>query len=350
MKDFSMPVKSLFKKKTAFIAFLEPHGIELEVPRGKTILQAALEQGIALPHNCRVGSCTTCKCKLLKGKVKELTDSAYVLSLEDLDHGYVLACQSRLKSDVRVLVGELVEHLPEQFKATITGERILTHDIKEIQVALDRPIFFRAGQFADILTSHLERARSYSFAVPPEDGGNLEIAFQIRHVPGGAFTDWLFGENRIGTNLILNGPAGQFYLRDSIRPVLCIAGGSGMAPIQSLLLDISNQKVSRDVTYLFGARTQRDLFSLDIMDDLKERWRGNFDFIPLLSEEQADSDWDGARGMVTDQIPEILTTNTDPDVYLCGPAGMIDAAIEKLRNVIPMKHIYSDRFTDASHS
>lgn len=336
------------KKPESYTVKIQSTGDELQVGNKTTILQAALDQGLSYPHRCRVGSCTSCKTKLLDGKIKELTDTAYVLSMEDIQSGSILACQSIPKCDLTIDV-ELGEAAAEEFTGTITRIDDLTHDILGITVALDRSIYYTAGQYADISFAELDRPRNYSFAARALPQGNREVRFHIRKVPGGQFTEWLFAKDRVGASLVLGGPFGEFQLKPARQPLLFIAGGSGMAPILSILESAGGDDLKRNATYLFGARTQADLYATEEIQNATRKWQGKFDFIPVLSHEPEGSDWSGRRGLVTDLIQEIPDLS-DHHAYLCGPPGMIDSALEHLKAAgIQQESIHFDRFTDSSH-
>jgi alkane 1-monooxygenase len=321
----------------------------------EVILNTALKQGLGFPHNCRVGSCTQCKCKLKSGRVMELTDNSYVLSAEDLANGMILACQSIPVTDVEIEVAlsstqgnKLVDT-----RGSITATRLLTADIMEVTVSLDEPMRFSAGQFAQLRLDEFSLSRNYSMALAPKGQGLSELNFHVRKVPGGRFTQWLFEKPRLGTRLGVAGPYGEFYLReaDSDSPIVCIAGGSGMAPIKALLQQANWSGTTRHVHYFFGARTRNDLYALDEMDQLQREWRGSFEFTPVLSAEAGDSDWAGQRGMVHEALPTAQVNWTLVQAYLCGPPAMIEAATAQLiRLGVPAAQIFSDAFLDSSHA
>lgn len=340
-----MGLGALFRKTPAEVQLeLEPEGRRLRIPSDRSILQAALEQGLDLPHSCRVGSCGTCKRRLLDGRVKELTDKAYTLSAEEIDQGYILICQSRALSDLRLAGGAS----SPAGSARIVSVRSLTHDILELTVESDQAMRYRAGQYANVRRGQMKRWRSYSFAAPPSPDGDRLLSFHVRLVPGGEFTDWLFGGDRVGEALELQGPLGDFYLRPGPGPILCVAGGSGMAPIRSLLLDALRQGVQRPALFLFGAREERDLYCVEEMDALAKQWAAPFRFLPVLSAEKEGSDWSGRRGFVSDYIPREFDDFASAEAYLCGPPAMIDSAIETLHRCgVDDGRIFFDRFTDA---
>lgn len=353
----------LFKaKQSDFHATIKPAGGKrILVKKGENLLKAALEAGIAWPHDCRVGSCGSCRCTLVEGKIKPLSDFSYVLNGDELKAGMILACQSALKTDVVIdLVLDEEAHQVEvhTHDGAISGLRKLTHDIMEVTVKCDSsvPHNYMAGQYAELVTPGVERARSYSFAKAPEDEKSGEFTFFVRLVPGGEHTEWLFKEDRTGVKVKVTGPFGSFYLREGDAPLLCVAGGSGMAPLKAVLEHAANRQVKRDVIFLFGARTQKDLYCIEEMDKIRARWNkgAKFSFIPVLSHESEDSDWKGPRGFVTDYLKhEFIEKGVDVSShqgYLCGPPAMIDAAIAVMNQAgMSNDHIHFDKFLDASN-
>jgi NAD(P)H-flavin reductase/ferredoxin len=337
-------VFSLFSNKARYVLNLNngQHRVNLE---GKeTILTAALRAGIPMANSCRVGGCATCKCKLISGKVKQLTESSYVLSEEELDQGYILACQSVAKSDVAIeaiLDDATTKFESKKLTGLITAQDKLTHDITRLKISLNEAIDYAAGQYAEISIPGLSTAiRAYSFASPATGG---EVEFFIREVEGGELSPLINSRNLLNTPLELHGPFGDFYLREADAPFVCIAGGSGLAPIKALLQQALKDGVKRDVVFYFGARSQKDLYCSDEILKLKSQWQGAFTYVPVLSEEPQDSSWQGQRGLVTDALNESLTGMEH--AYLCGPPLMIDAAIEVLKkHSVPSSHIHFDKF------
>ncbi|HIG79210.1 MAG TPA: 2Fe-2S iron-sulfur cluster binding domain-containing protein [Cycloclasticus sp.] len=346
---------SLFSrsKKEPLSVTIQPTGETLEVPKNHTLLQTALNEGINFPYHCTVGTCGNCRCKLIDGDVKAIMDFSYTLSEAEISDGYILACQALLKSDITIEL-EADAHAPnhalETYNGKITATNMLTHDIAEVTVELDRPISYTAGQFADIGLEGFNRHRSYSFAAAPVQGGQTSLTFHVRNVPGGSYTEWLFEKDRVGEAFELHGPSGAFWLRTCEAPILGVAGGSGMAPLKAILDEALANKIKRPVTYLFGARAQRDLYCLEEMKSLTEQWSTTFKFVPVLSDEPEDSDWTGKRGLVTDFINDETTgfAISDSHVYLCGPPGMIDSTLVKLEEAnISLDHIHYDKFLDS---
>lgn len=309
----------------------------------ETLLQAALREGINFPHSCRVGGCASCKCKLVNGKVKELTEAGYILSDEDLDQGYILACQSVPQTDVSIEVDLGSQKARRRVGGRVVSQDKLTHDITRLRVQLDEALAYKAGQFADISIESLSGvSRSYSFATPVQP--DSQVSFFVRRVPGGVFSSAINDGIVVGQSVTIDGPAGDFWLRPSDAPILLVAGGSGLAPVLALLKDAVAHGVSRPVALLFGAREERDLYALDEIQEIARQWRGPFKFIPVLSAAAADASWRGERGLVIDKIPMVLAAGTH--AYLCGPPPMIDSAVALLKlHGVPAEHIHADRFT-----
>jgi p-cymene methyl-monooxygenase electron transfer component len=333
----------------------EPSGRQFVVKRDQSILEAALAQGIAFPHSCTVGTCGSCKCRLVSGKIREIANFGYVLTADELRNQVILACQAATKSDVVLEVPGLSDkalHPAQDFMGTLVDATDLTHDIKRVTLELDRPLHFDAGQYAHLTVPDVFGARAYSFAMPPKSEGTQQVSFFIRRVPEGAFTEWLFAADRRGQSVQLHGPSGNFWLRPSRGPLIGIAGGSGLAPLLSILQDAAARHIGRPCVVLFGARSTRDLYALDEIAAIGREWNGSFTFVPVLSNEPADSAWQGERGLVTEKM-DIHARNLagdDTEAYLCGPPPMIDAAIPQLAALgIATQHIHFDKFLDGSH-
>ena len=342
-----------FSRKGPNSARISPCGTTIEVAPGDNLLKAALNQGLPWPHNCRVGSCGQCRARLVSGKIKPLNDFSYVLNQEELDAGMILACQCALRGDVEVEVAldrpATALSQPRTLSGVIAQARPLTHDILEVRIRLDEAMpTYLAGQYAELAVPGLiDKPRSYSFASAPENEEQGHVSFYIRHVPDGEMTGWLHGGQREGERVSVTGPYGSFWLRESTAPMLCIAGGSGMAPIKALLEQVSRQGFQRKVTYVFGARTREDLYCLEQMQAIKARGNGQFNFIPVLSREPDDSDWSGLRGHCTDILGADGVELPGSHAYLCGPPAMIDSAIDCLtRAGVCQEHIFYDKFLD----
>lgn len=347
-------LKSIFGSSSHTVT-AEPVGLRFEVKSNQSVLEAALSQGIAFPHSCTVGTCGACKCRLKSGKIREISNFGYVLNAEELRGGVVLACQAAARTDLVLEVPGLVDKRlapPRDFVGRITRTRALTHDILEVALTLDAPMQFDAGQYVQLQVEDVWGGRAYSIANPPLAEGSSELSFMIRLVPGGKFTEHLFKGALTGKSVKVHGPCGNFWLRESRAPLLAIAGGSGLAPLLSMLADAASREAGRSCLVLFGARTAGDLYAQHELAAIGERWNGAFEFVPVLSQEPADSRWEGARGLVTEVLAlrAAELASADAEAYLCGPPAMIDAALPVLDAAgFAASNIHADRFLDGSH-
>lgn len=349
-----MAILDLFKpsKKTVTIM---PANISFDVKSNQSILEAGLANGYAMPHSCTVGTCGSCKCDKTEGKIRELSNFAYVLDAHELQNDVILTCQSSLKSNVTINIPEFELkqlHPPEDFDGRIVETTNLTHDTKKVTLTLNKPIKFDAGQYVQLSVNSIFGARSYSFAMAPEDEGNNKIELFIRQVPNGEFTTKLFNDELNDQTIKLHGPSGNFWLRDGKSPIICVGGGSGLAPLVSLLEQASKTSHGRPCIILFGARTQADLYAVDRLIEIGKKWDGAFNFIPVLSNEPENSGWQGQTGFVNTVIDEVAGQYIadDTQAYLCGPPPMIDAVTDTLTDLgIITTNIHADKFLDASH-
>lgn len=341
-------LKKLFAKKPLHQVRLAGSGEKFVVGRGKTVLESAFEAGLPYPHDCTVGTCGSCRSRLLSGKVDAITPFGYTLSREELESGYILACQAVPESDLEIAV-DLDAVAPVRTAARLASTRDLTHDIRAVTWHTDAPVHYRAGQYMNVEWPGGPGPRSYSFSAAPCPDGQTALTTFIRKVPGGAFTERLFGEGMAAVPFTIEAPHGGFWLRDGAGPIILIGGGSGLSPLLSLLEDAANRGVRRDAVLLFGARAPRDLYCRDEIAALAGRWAGRFDFRPVLSEEPAP----GLRsGLVTAEIADALAWlggTAGLQAYLCGPPAMIDAGIAALIAAgVALPEIHYDKFTDAS--
>ncbi len=332
---------SFFKKAGPTQARI--NGEAITVNPKETLLQAALRQGVDFPHSCRVGGCAACKCKLVDGKVKELTQTSYILSDEDLDNGMILACQSVPQTDVTIEVDMAAQRARRTVSGRVVARTALTHDIVSLRIQLDESLPYKAGQYAQLSVDSLPGVdRSYSFATAVQP--NSQVSFLVRKVPGGVFSGHVHEQDVVGQRVSVQGPMGDFWLRQAQAPLLMVAGGSGLAPILAILEDALAQGVKRPVTVLFGARQQADLYGQDTLDGIRAQWPAAFRFVPVLSAEPEGSGWAGARGNVDSALAEHLPPGAH--AYLCGPPVMVDAVSAALRaRGVPGEHIHADRFT-----
>lgn len=323
---------------------------ELVVKGGQPLLKSLGSEGIFIPSACGGrGSCGLCKVKVVKGGGQLLPTELPWLSDEEKKENVRLSCQFKVKEDLFIEIPEELFNV-RQFTAKVESLRDLTHDIKEVRLALIDPpeINMTAGQFIQFQVPEYELTdepvyRAYSMASVPSDNKHIEL--EIRLVPNGICTTYVHNYLKEGDEVLLNGPYGDFFLRETERPMICIAGGSGMAPLKSILLDMAEKGSERKVQYFFGARSKRDLFLVDEMKELEEKLP-NFTFIPALSEPQDEDNWDGEVGLITDVVAKHVEDGSDSEAYLCGSPGMIDACVKVLGDKgVPDERIYYDKFS-----
>lgn len=337
---------SWFQTRTHRIT-INGHG-PLSVTSKETLLGGALRHGLSLPYSCKVGGCGTCKCRLVQGKVRQYTDTSYLLTKQELRDNVILACQSAPRSDV-VVEFEGWSGSAGDITGRLAAVAPLTHDIAQITVVLDTPLSYRAGQYARIQATDTDiPARCYSFAGACPTGGAGSVSFFVRAIEGGRMSNWLVDGTHVGRAVTLTGPLGDFHLRDESSPTVFVAGGSGLAPVLSVLeqaLADGAEIVRQPCALLFGVRTRSDLYATDRIEAVQQAWKDRFVFTPVLSSEPQDSDWSGDRGLVGD----FATTHATPAArgYLCGPPPMVDTAIAQLERAgMALHRIHFDKFSD----
>jgi len=333
-----------------YIITLLPFEKQFTCNDDETILQAAIRQGYNLRYGCKHGGCGMCKALLVEGEVEQEGASSFALLDFERAQGLALLCSAYPVSDVSIELwdyeeAELCSSVAiQQFTAEVEKITHLTHDIRGIQLRLIEPtaITFKAGQYVDLLVPGTQEWRSYSMANPPSRSGEVEI--MVKLMPGGLFSAYIAQHLREGERLTAQGPYGNFYLRDSRREALFIAGGSGMAPILSLLRDLAEKQSPRPVTYCYGARARQDLFQLDELYGFAQRL-AHFRFIPALSEPLPDESWEGERGLITEVVSRHVPRYDGIEAYLCGPPVMIDAAVALLtQSGMKKSDIFYDKF------
>jgi naphthalene 1,2-dioxygenase ferredoxin reductase component len=306
-------------------------GRVISVPDGRTLLEVALEERIPYPHGCRSGRCGSCKSRLIAGEVDLLDHTRFALSNEEKEQGLILACRALPRTDLAVawLGGdeEVADHPVRHLQARIVGIEDATHDIKRIRLAIegDQPLAFSAGQYAR-LTFPGAPPRDYSMANWPDDP---ELEFHVRRVAGGAATERIHGRVRVGDPVRVEGPFGSAYLREKhAGPILCIAGGSGLAPIKSIVETALARGLKQPIHLYFGVRAERDLYLTNHFEGLEAR-HTNVTFTPILSEAPPQRAW--RTGLVTDAVAQDLKDLDGWKAYVAGPPAMVEAAMEMTR-------------------
>lgn len=310
-----------------------------------TVLNALSDNKIYLPSSCGgKGTCGTCTFKLIEGGTPIKPVERSFINPKAESEGTRLSCQVNVNTDLKIsLPPGLLD--AEIYKAKVVDIEDLTYDIKRVRFELIEPkeMEFKPGQFIQITVPGIDVVRAYSIAGDPKDTGHVEL--MIRQVYKGAATTFVHKALMEKDTIDIDGPFGDFYLQeDSNKDIICIAGGSGMAPIRSILYRLEDLGMKRKVKYFFGARTQKDLFLTEELMELSKRFP-NFEYIPALSHADDDETWQGERGLITDVVRRIAGDLTDSEAYLCGSPGMIDACITVLQELnMPEEEIRFDKF------
>jgi CDP-4-dehydro-6-deoxyglucose reductase len=302
-----------------------PSGHRFEVKNNETILDAALEHGLAFPYGCRSGKCGSCASQLLTGKVTYL--KGFTPKEEDIKNNKILLCQAIPKSPLEIKVAEVesaegleVRTLPARVEAL----NKLNHDVMAMKLKLPdgERLQFLAGQYINILLKDGKK-RAYSIANAPHDDQFIEL--HLREVPGGFFSNLVFHEMKEKTMLRLEGPLGSFFLREkSTRPIVLMAGGTGFAPVKAVVEHAIASKISRPIHIFWGVRSKQDLYHHNLASQWAESYK-NIEYTPALSEPFPEDEWSGETGFVHDVVIKKFSDMSSYDVYLCGPPPMIDA-------------------------
>jgi len=316
-----------------------------EATEGETILANLLQAGVAFPHNCQSGNCGACKCELIEGDILELPHSEYALSPEERARNLILACRTQVWGDctVRPLEAEdVVLHPSRVMRCRVDQISDLTHDIKELRLVIEEggPFVFSAGQHVQIKFASNVQPRNYSMANHP-DAQALE--FQVRRVPNGQASGYVHDRLRVGDEMTVSGPLGGAYLRaNHSGPILAIAGGSGMAPIKSIIDTALKSDPERVVHVYFGVRDECDVYMESFLSELASRHSG-FSFQIVLSQPAADST--RRTGMVADAVSEDHASFDGFKAYLAGPPPMVEACQRLLLNRgMALRDIHADAF------
>lgn len=296
---------------------------------GEKVLDAAYRQKVNLPMDCSDGVCGTCKCHCASGEYdlgEDYLDEA--LSDDEAQARQVLTCQmvptSDCVIDVPVAAAQCKTALAT-LGAQVRQVNLLSDTAIELVVALDEPLAFLPGQYVNIQVPGTPHVRAYSFSSLP---GSLEGRFLIRNVPGGMMSQWLTQRARPGDRLTLSGPMGSFYLRHGERPLLMLAGGTGLAPLLSMLHTLQTQGSQRPVMLLYGVTRDCDLVKTDALDTFTQQLTG-YRWLPVVADENSTCP---QRGFVTDHLDDAMLNNGDVDIYLCGPPPMVNAVATALRD------------------
>lgn len=321
---------------------------------GDTILCAALRAGVGFPYECNSGGCGNCRYELISGEVENLWPEAPALTNRDRRKGLSLACQGRAKTDLRIRVRQQEDTKPivspRRMLAVFLEARDISHDIREFRFRTAGPAEFLPGQYAMLSVPGVSSRRAYSMSNIADAGENGHWHFQIRSVPQGKATDVLFKHLAPGAEVELDGPFGMAYLRqDAPRDIVCVAGGSGLAPMISIArgASVAGMLAQRHLHFFYGAREPRDVCGEALLRELPE-FDGHIHYHPVVSMPPGEAAaWSGETGFVHELVRRNLSTRIpEYEFYFAGPPPMTDALHQMLMLdcLVPFQQIHFDRF------
>jgi len=336
----------------SFRVNIQPADRDFEVQPGETVLAAAIRQGIGLPYGCRDGACGSCKSRLVSGRVVHGDHQAKALSAEEEQSGLVLTCCATPQSDC-VIEARSVPGAGE-FPILKMPTRVLSMSrpapdvaLLRLQLPANQSFRFHAGQYIEFILRDGVR-RSYSMANAPENLGQPPaIELHLRHMPGGKFTDHVFGAMKDKDILRMEGPFGSFFLReDSDKPIVLLASGTGFAPIKAIIEHLQALGSARPAVLYWGCRTRADLY-LNEWAEQAARDAPWLRYFPVLSEPTEADAWAGRRGLVHQAVMADWPDLSGHQVYACGAPLMVEAAQHDFvdRCGLPADEFYADAFT-----
>lgn len=335
-----------------FSITVQPSGRQFSVESTETILTAGIRQNIGLPYGCKDGACGSCKCKMITGKVVHGTHQSKALSAEEEANGMILTCCATPESDVILESRQVTEigALPiKKMPVRVSRLTRASHDVMllDLQLPGNDSFTFRAGQYVDFLLRDGSR-RSYSMANAPHQTGSLQL--HLRHMPGGLFTDHVFGNMKEKEILRIEGPQGSFFLREeSNKPIVFLASGTGFAPIKAILEHMQHHKIQRPAFLYWGGRRPADLYLHDWVVSLCAGMP-QLQYIPVVSDAQTEDGWNGRTGFVHRAVLQDFPDLSNYQVYACGAPVMVEAARNDFvqHAHLPAEEFYADAFTSAA--
>ena len=333
----------------SFAISVQPSGIQFEAHAGESLLAAGIRQGIGLPYGCKDGACGSCKCKLVSGQVQQSNFQRKALSEEEEAQGFVLTCSARAQSDITLESRQVtpagalpIKKMPTRVSSLVRK----TEDVvlMQLQLPANDNFVYRAGQYVEFILRDGAR-RSYSMANAPSHGPGVEL--HIRHMPGGRFTDLVFGSMKEKDILRIEGPMGSFFLREaSNKPMVFLASGTGFAPLKALLEHMQHCGITRPVTLYWGGRRPADLY----MDDWVRAQCAampHLRYVPVVSDALPEDAWQGRTGFVHRAVLEDFPDLSGHQVYACGAPIVVDSAQRDFcaQAGLPADEFFADAFT-----
>jgi CDP-4-dehydro-6-deoxyglucose reductase, E3 len=310
---------------------IQPSGRAFSSQTDETLLAAAIRQGIGLPYGCRDGACGSCKCKKIEGSVTHGPHQSKALSEEEEANGFVLTCCAVAQSDVVLESRQVtakgafpIKKMPT--RVSLMEKKSVDVMLVKLQLPANDTFTFHAGQYVEFILRDGAR-RSYSMANAPHTVAQVGgVELHIRHMPGGKFTDHVFGAMKEKEILRIEGPYGSFYLReDSDKPIVLLASGTGFAPIKAVLEQIQHKGITRPVALYWGGRRPADLY-MDAWVKTQLAEMPTLTYVPVVSNALAEDNWTGRTGFVHQAVLQDTPDLSGHQVYACGAPVMVDSA------------------------
>ena len=329
-----------------------PSGRSFSANADETLLAAAIRQGIGLPYGCKDGACGSCKCKKLEGTVTHDAHQLKALSAEEEASGFILTCCGVAHSDVVLESRQVTDESAfpiRKMPVRVTSLQRASHDVMVIHLQLPASdmMKYHAGQYVEFLLRDGDR-RAYSMANAPHtqtETPGLEL--HIRHMPGGKFTDHVFGAMKEKEILRIEGPYGSFFLReDSDKPLVLLASGTGFAPLKALIEHMQHKNITRPAVLYWGGRRPADLYMHDWMQ-AKVAEMPHLRYIPVISDALPEDDWTGRTGFVHQAVLEDFSDLSGHQVYACGAPIVVESARDAYSALagLPAEEFFADAFT-----
>ncbi len=336
----------------SFQITIQPSNRSFAVNPDQFILAAGIAQGIGLPYGCKDGACGSCKCKKISGTVEHGPHQSKALTAEEEENGFVLTCCAKPLSDVLLESKQVTEAgaFPiKKMPSRVMALEKLSHDVMRVKLQLpaNDVVQYHAGQYVEFLLRDGAR-RAYSMGNAPHtlDAAAPTIELHIRHTPGGKFTDHVFGAMKEKEILRIEGPYGSFYLRESDKPIVMVASGTGFAPIKALIEHMQFKNIKRPTVLYWGGRRPADLY----LDDwVKERLAEmpNLSYVPVVSDALPEDGWSGRTGFVHKAVLDDFSDLSAHQIYACGAPIVVDSAQRDFvaQRGLPLEEFYADSFT-----
>ncbi len=337
----------------SFTITVQPSGRAFTTEPGETILNAAIRLGVGMPYGCKDGACGSCKCKKLDGTVTQAEHQTKALTAEDEAAGFILTCRSVPQTDVLLESRQVTDESAFPVRKMPSRVALLekkSHDVMllRLQLPATEHLRYHAGQYLEFILRDGSR-RAYSMATAPhrqeETGPSVEL--HIRHMPGGKFTDHVFGAMKEKEILRCEGPFGSFFLReDSEKPIVMVASGTGFAPIKALLEHLRHKGSERPVTLYWGGRRPADLY-LDAWVREQAAAMPTLTYVPVVSNALPEDNWTGRTGFVHQAALDDFADLSGHQVYACGAPIVVESAHKAYvaERGLPDEEFYADAFT-----